>query len=70
MRKAVSYPALYCSQHPAITVETSQSREKEGGLQTARELYFGFLYSFVGFYARISPAKQDLLFFWKKNPSL
>ncbi len=60
---------LYCSQRPYIPVETSQSRGIKGGLQTTIEFYFGFLYSNVGFYARISPAKQDLLFFLERKVS-
>lgn len=58
MCKAVSYQALYCSQRPAFTVKTSQLREKEGGLQTMPELYFGLLLRIVGFYARSSRERQ------------
>jgi len=67
MCKAASYLMLYCSQRPYIPVETSQSRRMKGGLQTTIDLYFGFLYSNVGFYARISPVKQDLLFLFGKK---
>lgn len=48
--KAAPYLALYCSQRPALTVETSQSRISEGGLQTTLELCFGLLFLFVGFF--------------------
>ena len=43
MVRVASYLTLYCSQRPANRVETSQSRRKEGGLQTTFELYFGLL---------------------------
>ena len=41
--KVVPYLALYCSQRPRQSVETSQSRQWEGGLQTTLELYFRLL---------------------------
>ena len=56
--KAESYLTLYCSQRPAPTVETSQSRIGEGGLQTTFDLIFGLLFLFVGFLCPSSQIKQ------------